>query len=114
LNHGIEFFEGCSGTGCFDLENIEVQRIKHLHRKVSKDRTIYVLDMKGNRVTGLAAILTSINCKQIPLYRKHHLEFGSGIFSTLDCSKLNKVLSNIPKPKLGDFKLIFNGGRLYN
>jgi hypothetical protein len=65
--------------------------------------------MKGNRVTGLAAVLTSINRKQIPLSHKHHLEFESGVFSPLDYSKLNKVLLNIPKPMLGDFKPIING-----
>lgn len=65
--------------------------------------------MKGNRVTGLAAVLTSINRKQISLCHKHHLEFESGVFSPLDYSKLNRVLLNIPKPKLGDFKPIFDG-----
>lgn len=64
--------------------------------------------MKNNRVTGLAAILTSINRKHIPLCRKHHLVFESNIFSPLDYSKLNKVLSNIPKPKSSDFKPMFD------
>jgi retron-type reverse transcriptase len=109
LNYGIEFFEGCSVTDCLESENIEVYHIRRLYRKVNNDGIISVLDMKGNRVTGLAAVLTSINRKQIPLCRKHHLEFESGVFSPLDYSKLNKVLLNIPKPKLGDFKPIFDG-----
>jgi retron-type reverse transcriptase len=109
LNHGIEFFRGCSVTDCLESENIEVHHIRRLYRKVNNDGIISVLDMKGNRVTGLAAVLTSINRKQIPLCRKHHLEFESGVFSPLDYSKLNKVLLNIPKPKLGDFKPIFDG-----
>lgn len=109
LNHGIEFFEGCSVAGCLESENIEVHHIRRLHRKINKNGIISVLDIKGKRVTGLAAVLTSINRKQIPLCRKHHLEFESGVFSPLDYSKLNKVLLNIPKPKLGDFKPIFDG-----
>lgn len=109
LNHKIEFFKGCFVTDCLELENIKIYHIKRLHRKVNKDGIISVLDMKGNRVTGLAAVLTSINRKQIPLCRKHYLEFESGVFSPLDYSKLNKVFSNIPKPKLGDFKPIFDG-----
>jgi Type II intron maturase len=109
LNHGIEFFEGCSVTDCQESENIEVHHIRRLHRKINKDGNISILDMKNNRVTGLAAVLTSINRKQIPLCCKHHLEFELGVFFPLDFSKLNKVLLNIPKPKLGDFKPIFDG-----
>jgi hypothetical protein len=109
LNHGIEFFEGCSVTNCSESENIQVHHIRRLHRKVNNNGHISVVNRKGARVTGLAAILTSINRKQVPLCRKHHLEFESGIFSPLDYSKLKKILGNIPKPKDGDFKLIFDG-----
>ena len=61
LNHGIEFFNGCSVLGCEETENIQVHHIRRLHRKVEKDGKISVLDIKGNRVTGVGAALTTIN-----------------------------------------------------
>ncbi len=53
--------------------------------------------------------MTSINRKQLPLCRKHHLEFEAGKFSPLDYSKLSSVLGKIPKPKDSDFEPIFKG-----
>jgi len=109
LNHGIEFFKGCSVQGCDETENIQVHHIRRLHRKVEKDGKISVLDIKGNRVTGVAAVLTTLNRKQLPLCTKHHLEFEKGVFSNLDFKKLRGVLGNIPKPNEGDLLPIFEG-----
>lgn len=53
--------------------------------------SISVFNVKVDRVKGLAAILTTLNCKQIPLYHKHHSEIESGKFSPLDYDKLNSV-----------------------
>lgn len=109
LNHSLEFFANCAVKDCSESENIEVHHIRRLHRKVESDGNISVLNLKGERVKGLAAILTTLNRKQIPLCHKHHLEFESGKFSPLDYNKLNVVLGNIPKPKNSDFKPIFDG-----
>ena len=109
LNHGIEFFKGCSVLGCPETENIQVHHIRRLHRKVEIDGKVSVLDIKGKRVTGLAAILTTLNRKQLPLCPKHHLEFEKDAFSNLDFEKLRRVLGSIPKPNDGDFRPIFEG-----
>ena len=109
LNDKIKFLGGCAVINCSEFENIEVYYAKHLHRKINKNGIVSIVDIKGDRVVGLSAILASINRKQIPLCRKHCLKFESGLFFPLNFSKLNKTLSNITKPKQGDFKSIFNG-----
>ena len=109
LNHSLEFFHGCSVKNCQETENIEVHHVRRLHRKVEKDGVVSVLNIKGDRVRNLAAVMTSINRKQLPLCRKHHLEFEAGKFSPLDYSKLSSVLGKIPKPKDSDFEPIFKG-----
>jgi hypothetical protein len=105
----VEFFANCAVKDCSESENIEVHHIRRLHRKVGSDGSISVLNLKGDRGKGLAAILTTLNRKQIPLCHKHHLEFESGKFPPLDYNKLNVVFGNIPKPKNSDFKPIFHG-----
>jgi len=109
LNHSLEFFHGCSVCGCQETENIEVHHVRRLYRKVEKDGVISVLNMKGERVKGLAAVMTTLNRKQLPLCSKHHLEFEAGRFSPLDYSKLTSILGKIPKLKDSDFESIFNG-----
>ena len=115
LDHSLEFFVGCCVEECNATDNIEVHHIRRLHRRVSKDGKISVLDRKGRRVKGLPAVLTSINRKQLPLCHKHHLDFEAGKYHPLDYSKLNSVLNRnskqfrLPMPKDGDFKSIFDG-----
>lgn len=109
LNDKIKFLGGCAVTNCLEFENIEVYYARHLYRKINKNGIVSIVDTKGDRVVGLSAILGSINRKQIPLCRKHRLKFQSGLFFPLNFSKLNKILSNVTKPKRGDFKPIFNG-----
>lgn len=109
LNHRIEFFKGCSVMGCTETENIQVHHIRKSHRKIEKDGKVSVVNAQGKRVTGLAAILTTINRKQLPLCFKHHLGFERGVFSDLDFEKLREVLGGIPKPNEGDFRPIFEG-----
>jgi hypothetical protein len=67
------------------------------------------LDIKVNRVTDVAVVLTTINRKQLPLCSGHHLEFEKGVFSGLGFKKLRGVLGNIPKPNEGDLLQIFEG-----
>jgi Type II intron maturase/Reverse transcriptase (RNA-dependent DNA polymerase) len=115
LNHSLEFFEVCCVTDCHETEGIEVHHIRRLHRRVNKNGMISVLSRDGKRVTGLAAVLTSLNRKQIPLCHKHHLDFEAGRFHPLDYSKISSVLNRnsttfkISMPKDGDFKPIFDG-----
>lgn len=107
LNHCLEFLQGCSVKDCSETSNIEVHHVRRLNRKVEKNGIVSVLNIKGERVKGLAAIMTTLNRKQLPLYRKHHLEFESGKFSPLDYSKLTSVLGKIPKPKDSNFEPIY-------
>jgi hypothetical protein len=109
LNHSLEFFQGCSVEGCNETESIEIHHIARHHRKVNSDGSTSVVDRKGRRVKGLPAILTMLNRKQLPLCRKHHLEFEKGIFSNLDTDKLKSVLGKVPTPKNSDFKPVFAG-----
>ena len=80
-----------------------------LHRKVDSNGGTSVIDRKGKRVKGLPAILTMLNRKQLPLCRKHHLEFEKGIFSNLDTGKVKSALGKVPTPKKSDFKPVFTG-----
>lgn len=52
--------------------------------------------MKGRRVSGITALLTIINRKQIPLCCKHHKEFEKGIYTQVDFEYL-KSLYNVGK-----------------
>jgi len=76
---------------------------------VDSNNSTSVIDRKGKRVKGLPAILTMLNRKQLPLCRKHHLEFEKGIFSNLDTVKLKSVLGKVPTPKNSEFKPVFDG-----
>jgi hypothetical protein len=102
--------------GCDVYENIEVHHIKRLHRKVEKDEKTSILDKYGRRVKGSAAVLSSINRKQVPLCPKHHLEMEKNRnFANLDYNKLARVMNRnneklpLPKSKDLDFKPIFEG-----
>lgn len=115
LNHSLEFFNVCCVTECHETEGIEVHHIRKLHRRVNRDGIISVLSRDGKRITGLAAVLSSLNRKQIPLCQKHHLDFEAGRFHPLDYSKISSVLNRssttfkTAMPKDGDFKPIFDG-----
>jgi hypothetical protein len=115
LNHSLEFFEVCCVTDCYETEGIEVYHVCRLHRRVNKNVMISVLSCDGKRVTGLAAVLTLLNRKQILLCQKHHLDLEAGRFHQLDYSKINSVLNRnsstfkIFMLKNGDFQPIFDG-----
>lgn len=84
----------CAVKGCTNSD-IKIHSIQKLRRKKEKDGQISVFGLKGNRIKGIAAILTALNRKQIPLCRQHHLEFESGKFTKLDRSFLKEIY-NIP------------------
>lgn len=82
-----------------------------LHRSEKTMGVRTVLYRKGRRVKGIQAFLTSINRKQLPLCKAHHLEFEKGIFSDLDYTRLNDLLNKKGKSFYfpTDFKLVFDG-----
>jgi hypothetical protein len=92
---------------CSETDNIEVHHMRRLNRTVERNVIVSVLNIKSERIKGLTAIMTTLNRKQLPLCRKHHLEFESGKFSPLNYSKLTSILGKISKTKDSDFKLIY-------
>lgn len=115
-SHGLSYFEGCSVMGCSETENIEVHHIRALKRKINSNGIMSVINKKGKRVSGIAAVLTTVRRKQLPLCAKHHLEFEKGNYSQLDYGKLTKVLNSnnseafaLPIPKEYDFLPILKG-----
>lgn len=91
-SHGLLFFEKCSIVEC-ENKDIEIHHIQKLHRKVRENGKITILDKNNKPVKGIAAILSAINRKQLPLCKKHHLEFEKGIYSPLNESWLNIILN---------------------
>ena len=105
--HGNQhLFFRCSVLHC-DHTDIEIHSIKKLNRKINQNGKTTVLTISNKKVTGLNAILSAINCKQIPLCTLHHLEFELGNFSSLDETFLEKHLK-INCESL-NFRELFNG-----
>jgi len=80
--------------GCSETENIEVHHIRALKRKINSNGIMSVINKKGKRVSSIAAVLTTLRRKQLPLCTKHHLKFEKGNYSQFDYGKLTKVLNN--------------------
>lgn len=85
--------------GCSNID-VEIHYVKKLGRRIILDGKIIVLTSNNKRLSGIGAILSAINNKQIPLCSFHHLEFEIGNYSALnksffktiynvDCSGLN-------------------------
>jgi len=101
LSISKSYFVRCAVYGCANSD-IEIHHVKKLDRKVSYSGMVNVLNRKGKRVKGLPAVHTAINRKQLPLCRKHHLEFETGKYTTLD----NKYLSSLYNTKIPDSKTL--------
>ena len=69
--------------GSTDSRPLTSLRIKIIERSI--------LNANNKRLYGLSAILSAVNCKQIPLCLLHHLEFEAGEYSSLDKEFLKKV-----------------------
>ena len=83
--------------------------MKKLYRKVDRYGQVSVLNNKGKRAKGLAAVLTAVHRKQLPLCTKHHLEFESHRYSELDTSYLSSLYCRtIPDYK--DLRSVFSSG----
>ena len=96
LHVGGRMFSRCSVEGCLN-EDVEIHHERKLHRKVETDGNISVVSATGRRLKSLGAIMSAINRKQLPLCKKHHLEFEKGDYSHLDGDYLADLLkSKIP------------------
>lgn len=60
LSAGRSYFARCAVLGCTNTD-IQVHHMKKLHRKVDRSGRISVLNRKGKRVVGLAAVLTAMH-----------------------------------------------------
>jgi hypothetical protein len=108
LSAGKSYFSKCAVQGCPHTD-IEIHHEKKLHRKVDNSGQVSVINRKGKRVKGLAAILTANNRKQLPLCKKHHREFDSGKYSPLDTEYLSSFYNrSIPDSKT--LRSVFNTG----
>jgi retron-type reverse transcriptase len=90
-NRGADMFSQCSVMGCPNTD-IQIHHLRKLSRKVEKDGKTSIVTRSGRRVTGTAALLSSINRKQLPLCAEHHREFESGVYSDLDRRFISDIL----------------------
>lgn len=101
LNIEKSYLNQCAVKNCFSSD-IEIRKLK---RKVFNSGTIFVISKDKKRISGIGAILSAINRKQIPFCKKHHLEFEFGIYYELDVEYLSKLHSiNIPNSTILGFK----------
>lgn len=82
-SHDQELSSQCAVLNC-ENKDIKIHHLKKLHKKIDIDGKTTLLDQNNIRVTGIAAYLTAINRKQLPLCKKHNLEFENNKFSELD------------------------------
>jgi len=106
LQRAERFWHRCAVIGC-EATNIQVHHIRRLWRREEKDGRLSVLDSRGRRVTGLAAIMTARQRKQLPLCAKHHAEMERGIFSPLDQEYLSKTFGGL---KSGNLEQLYKTG----
>lgn len=92
LSVGRSYFSRCSVVGCTNTD-VQIHHLKKLHRKVDHSGHTSVLNRKGKRVKGLAAVLTAMHRKHLPLCTKHHIEFESHKYSELDTEYLSSLYS---------------------
>lgn len=95
---GNLYFSRCSVKGCTETE-IQVHHIRKLHRKTKSDGKITIKTVDGKRVSGVAALLSAINRKQLPLCGEHHREIENGKLDShsLDEEYLKQLNIKVPK-----------------
>jgi hypothetical protein len=69
----------CAIKGCNETENIEVHHIRQLHRSKDKNNRI-IVNGKSKKLSGTHAIASALKRKQIPLCRKHYVDWHKGNF----------------------------------
>jgi hypothetical protein len=106
LHSSSHLFSKCAVAGCSNVD-IEIHHVKKLGRRVDRNGKITVLTSNNKRLSGISAVLSAVNRKQIPLCSRHHLEFETGNYSTLDIDFLKKIY-NVDCSRL-DFEDLFLG-----
>lgn len=83
-------FSKCAVEGCSNID-IELHYVKDKSKRITSNTKINILTSNNKRLSGISAILSSINRKQIPFCSLHHLEFETGNHSRLDTPFLTKI-----------------------
>lgn len=76
-------------VNCFESENSDIQTTRRIYQRVSGISLVSMFYSKEIKITGFTSILINLNRKRFSLCRKHYVEFELGVFSPLDCCKLN-------------------------
>lgn len=85
----------------WDNGEVEIHHIRRFGQKKPEGpagETMTVIGRTGKRIKGLAAVMSPMNRKQLPLCPKHHTLFEQGVYSDLDpeyCKRL--LLTTIPE-----------------
>lgn len=90
LHSSSRLFSKCAVADCSNID-IEIHHVKKLGRRIDRNGKITVLTSNNKRLSGISAILSAVNRKQIPLCSRHHLEFEVGKYSPLDVDFLKKI-----------------------
>lgn len=90
LHSSSRLFSKCVVANCFNTD-IEIHYVTKLGRRVERDGKVVVLTSNNKRLSGISAVLSVINRKQIPLCSFHHLEFEVGNYSPLDHDLINMI-----------------------
>ena len=101
-NLGAKMFSQCSVSKCLN-KKIQIHHIRKLSRKNLGDGKYSITNKSGRKIQGLAALLSAMNRKQLPLCSKHHLEFEKGNFSDLD----KEFLKNIYNTEVPDNEQLY-------
>lgn len=109
-NLGAKMFSQCSVLGC-QHKDIQIHHERRLHRKKLREDKFTIVNKHGRKIQGLAALMSAINRKQLPLCTKHHIEFEKGVFSNLDKTFL-KSIYNIEIPDNTHLHKVFGPHRL--
>jgi hypothetical protein len=83
-------FSQCAVFTCQNID-IEIHHIKKLAKRINSNSKLTILTTKNKKLSGLIAILSAVNCKNIPLCASHHLDFEQNKFSQLDINFLKKI-----------------------
>jgi hypothetical protein len=87
-NHHL--FSKCVVDGCSNID-IEIHYVKKISKRITSNGKINVLTSNNKQLSGLNAILSVVNHKQIPFCSLHHLEFETGQYSNLNTLVLKKI-----------------------
>lgn len=78
------FSGNCAVLGCINAD-IEIHHIKSLNRQFDKKtNNIIITNGKTKKLSGIEAYQSALNRKQLPLCKKHHLEFHKGLIEIKD------------------------------